>query len=503
MSFQTITLKLHKPSREKRRILEDAMDNYTKSFDFLLREARNCLFDPEEYLNGSKYKLSKWVNQDLSARLNQFNTEPFKDSLKLDFAMTFSSYLELKVKGKKPGYPSTYTDSAGDLINLRPVFFCRYDTKRDYCLLYNEKKCKYYIKLYLMNHKTARKNPEASVGKESKLEYVHKNKLKLEKKALKERFIIVPLSFGTWQEKYLKLSLKNPEILKTARLIQRNGEFFITINLMLPAKEKIETNTYMGISRGPEDSVYLTISDRFGNTVDSECISLNESAQSISRKPLAELFRVVNQVVNKALDYKSQVILENLTDHKDGAYEVDFDCGENQNILRKLIYQSLDRILTYKLEYAGLPQPVKVSPFGIFSTCPKCGMNTKRNRSTKGMFLCISCGEANDIKYLGSINLANKLIKYSTDDIKIKVTKEDEGIKLYNEMLGLNIRLSSAESLVTNLEQKILDIIQDSKENPDLTLNHEDFKKRWSMIQKIESFDDFTKHITFISSSDL
>ena len=45
MSFYTITLKLHKPSREKKKIMEMAMMNYTRAFDYLLKEAYDCSLD--------------------------------------------------------------------------------------------------------------------------------------------------------------------------------------------------------------------------------------------------------------------------------------------------------------------------------------------------------------------------------------------------------------------------------------------------------------------------
>ena len=129
--------------------------------------------------------------------------------------------------------------------------------------------------------------------------------------------------------------------------------------------------------------------------------------------------------------------MENLKVCTDSAHEVDFGSGRNRSVLSKQHYRELEKVLNYKLELAGLSKPVKVSPFGIFSTCPKCGLNTKKSRSSKGMFLCISCGSAYHVRNLGSINLANKLIKYNQDDIRIKVVKEEEGIRLCNDILGV------------------------------------------------------------------
>jgi len=474
------------------------MINYTKAFDYLLQEAKDCsFFDTPEFRAGGKYKLSKWVDKDLASRLNQFHAEPFKDSLKLDFAMTFSSYLELKAKGRKASFPGSYADSEGNLTSLRPIFFCRYDIKRDYCLLYDREKARFFIKLYLLNQKSARSVP-ADSKKESKLEHVHKTGQKLIHTASRARYIILPLSFGTWQEQYLKQSLENPEILKTARLLQRNGDFFITINLNLPEKEPVKTETFLGISRGPENSFSITVTDQQGEVRSTELIGLQEVKNSQNHTYSMELYPVVKRIVAAARENKSQVILENLSEYQDGIHEVDFDCGKNRNIIKKSVYQSMERILNYKLEAEGLPQPVKVSPLGIFSTCPKCGLNTKKSRLSKGMFLCVSCGAAYHIRSLGSLNLANRLIKYNTDDIRIKVVKEESGFKLSNEILGLEICVPNTEDVYDNLSREISDIIRSAKENRSVVINRKDYRRKWSMIQKIESFDDFTKHITFV-----
>jgi len=493
LSYLSITLKLHKPSREKRRILEEAMMNYTRAFDFLLTEAGRCISDIEKNYSGSTLKLSKWVDKDMSTRLNQFHTEPFKDSIKSDFAMTLESYLKLKAAGKKCGFPSGYTDSTGKLTKVRPIFFCRYDIKRDYCLLYNPDKGRYYLKLYLMNNKMARINQNVFAA-ESKLQYVHQSGLKLENEESKKRYIIVPLSFGSWQEEYLNECLKNPQMLKTARLIERKGEYFITINLKLPQNEKIKTDTWIGISRGIGKPLYYTVTDQMGQLKEAGAIRLKKSDVVNNGNMEQEIYRAANQIVDKALTYNSQVILENIKLQRGGwAYG---DYKNYKPMLNKMLYNSLDKILTYKLENKGLPKPIRVSPSGILFTCPQCGKNTKRNRVSKDMFLCVSCGTAYKIDFLGSLNLANKLNKYNADDIKIKVTKETDGIRLCNDLLGLNLQISSMENYMENLRKEIMKTVQEIIESQNHEYDHKD--KRWSMVQKIEGYDDFMKHIKFI-----
>lgn len=498
MSFQAITLKLHKPGREKRQILDEAIRNYNGGFAFLVREAAAFPGELEElYHDGGKYSLSKWVGKERGKKLNGYNVQPFKDSLKLDFAMTMSGYLELKSKGRKAGFPGAYTDSSGNLTNLRPIFFCRYDTKRDYCLLYDEEKQKYFVKLYLLNQKTARKRQRADSAK-SRLVYINKGKDRLETKQTRERFIILPLSFGRWQEKYLRQCLENPDMLKTARLMKRGEEYFITVSIALPQQSKLRTETYMGLSRGPEHSVCYSVTDRHGEVREHGCMQIGGKSGLAGMRASQELCRIANQLVRKARSYKAQVVMENLTGKMDGIHLVDFDNGKDELILAKSSYKQLERLLSGKLEAQGLPRPIEVSPYGIFSTCPRCGVNTKRNMLEKGMFLCISCGEAYHMKYLGSVNLAVRLIRYHSEDIRIKVVKEENGVKAVNEILGLDVSIPDNHDFLSSLEEEISKIIKDAKENASRLPGSGDFKRKWSMIHKIEGFDDFIKHLTFI-----
>ncbi|MDF3000332.1 MAG: hypothetical protein K0Q48_451 [Bacillota bacterium] len=497
MGYYTITLKLHRPSRVKREILQNAMENYTRAFDYLLRQAEDGSLETEEFKAGGKYKLTKWVDKDMSARLNRFEIQPFKDSLKLDFAMTMSSYIELKDQGRKVGFPGTYEDSEGRLKSLRPIFFCRCDINRDYCLLYDEDKNKYFVKLYLLNQRSALVREPGRAG-ESRLSYIHKKSQPPERNAARERFVILPLSFGVHQEAYLKRCLDQPEMLKTARLIQKNGAFYMAVNLELPDEERLEAESFMGVSRGPGNSLSITVTDVDGTVVEVQTMVLQAGKRLRGGKPPAEIYLAAKRVVEKALYYRCKVILENLAEYTDKASDLDFGRGKDQRVLRKSTYQAFERILRYKLDFAGLPTPVQVSPFGIFSTCPKCGLNSKKSVTSKEMFLCVSCGAAYQLKYLGSINLSNKLIKYQKDDIKIKVINEASGIRLSNEILGLNMEMTGTEDVMVHLNRNIKELIREAKDSGIYRMGRREYRKKWSLIQKIESYDDITKHITFI-----
>jgi len=207
-----------------------------------------------------------------------------------------------------------------------------------------------------------------------------------------------------------------------------------------------------------------------------------------------EIYIAANEIVDKALTYSSQVILENIK-----APNTVGIGSDDKPILSKSVYYSIDRILTYKLENKGLPRPVRVSPSGIFFTCPQCGKNTKKNKAAKDMFLCVSCGTVYELDFLGSLNLANKLMKYRNDSIKIKVSKEADGISFSNNLLGLNIKMPSLEldgcmeNLIEEIVRKVKEIKAGQCQESDQGLS-----QRWSMVYKIEGYDNIMKHIKLI-----
>ena len=76
--------------------------------------------------------------------------------------------------------------------------------------------------------------------------------------------------------------------------------------------------------------------------------------------------------------------------------------------------------------------------------------------------------------------------------------KEMTGIQATNDILGLDVRIPHTRDFLLSIEEEIRKIIKDVKENTTQPQNSRDFKRKWSMIQKIEGFDDLAKHLTFI-----
>lgn len=521
VSINTITLKLYKPSLRKRIIIDEAMLNYSKAYQYLLDKAEEEIEVIAKVYkdNKGKYRandISKWISKDLYKELNRFSVEPFKDSIKIDFAASLAGYLNLKSNGNDIKFPSAYmseeaiektiteymescesfqsieskikkiTDKAG---SLRPIFFCRYATNRNYSLIYNPKNQRYYAKIHLLNVKSEKREVLAKpIGKI--LKYIDKNKSIFEYSSSRKTFLLFPLAFGKWQEEYIKAAIENPDIIKTARLLKRKGEYFLSINLVKDRPQLIEAENYMGISRGIDNVINYAIVDKEGKIVKQDFKNVENS--NITENKIHE---VANYLVKVAEYNKCQVIMEKLTDKADRLAYTDKDGKRYTPALESGKYNKLVNILDYKIQDKGLKPIIKVSSINIFYTCPHCGRNSKANRFSSKMLICTSCGIAEDIEKAGSLNLAKRLIKNSKDTIKIKAENTIEGFKLTNEELGFEFYPANPYDCVKEFKEEIDKYIKKFYDNIDIESKSENFKKRYSLIKKIEANKDVFQFI--------
>jgi len=56
-------------------------------------------------INASSQAVERWVDRDICRELNRFGVQPFKDSLKMDFASTMSGYLNRRQAGRDKSFP--------------------------------------------------------------------------------------------------------------------------------------------------------------------------------------------------------------------------------------------------------------------------------------------------------------------------------------------------------------------------------------------------------------
>lgn len=515
MGLKTILLKLHQPGKTKREILDQAILNYNKAYQFLLGKAYLSLDEIQEKYKDNKgfynaNTLAKWVDSNLSRELNQFHVQPFKDSLKLELGMTLASYLRLRVIDPRASFPkiNVLFDHAGNLKasreecfleyeKLRPIYFCRYDITRSYCILYDRKKDRYFVKLHLMNVK----NAHAVVprpGKESGLEYIHKSGKVFTMTKQKATFLVLPLSFGKYQEAYLRKALEQPEVLRTAKLMKKGREYFLAVSIETENAQPITHETFLGITRGLKNKLNYTLIDEEDNILDSGGILEHSFGSRQGNIHLSELHKAANSIVAIALENKSQVILQNLEKKGDRINGGLINGSNVQPWFKCRKYIELSDILAYKLPETGLPSPVKVSSVDIFYSCHVCGSCTKRNQFNQDIFICIDCGATMDMEKLGSLNLARKLMKYSTTKIKVRVEKTAEGSWFINEFMDLKYFVPSGENQVLRLRTELERITEDIKNNVKDLIDQRNNKKI-SLMKKLDNAEDVIDMIEFVS----
>ena len=506
--MRTIILKLHKPSKTKQNIIDEAIINYNKAFQYLMEKAFIDIGTIEKNIYGEKgaYKaafVSKWVGKELSAELNQFEVQPFKDSLKLDFGMTLAGYLQHISHQPKASYPVLCSsinlpDSLSvtqKLDKLRPIYFCRYDTKRSFCFLYDKINNRFYLKVYLMNHSHAKPTVEYQ-NSTNRLRYVHHDSNFLETRKSKGTFLIVPLSFGKYQEQYLNKAVGEPGILRTAKLYKKGADYYLAVSIDTGEVQIQKTKTFLGVTRGLKYRLNYSVVDLEGKVLASGSIADQRNNPEESSLKLDQLHKAANHIVALAVQYKSQVILQNLTEkgdylswrsNDDELYPA-YKCHE---------YNQLTRILEYKLPEQGLPLAIKVSSVDIFYRCHECGYLSRQNRLSKERFLCTKCGATMNIDQLGSLNLAIKLINYHSSKLQIKVVRSPEGVTFTNKVLGLFFFMSYQDyqpGRITDEIQRSLEVLRSKLKE----LKGNEYNQTASILKKFEQYENPLDLIDFI-----
>ncbi len=506
MGLRTIVLKIYKPGREKKRILDEAIYNYSEAFRFLMDRARR-----EIDVIGGNYRLAsgpyragalmKWVDRDLSEELDRFKVQPFKDSLKFELGMVLAGYLNLKETGADARIPR-----AGGSAE-RPVYFCRYDTRRSYCLLYDREKNRYWAKLYLMNKDAARTTDIKTYGG-NRLEYVCEGSGTFKSNRRKVNYIIVPLSFGKYQERFLRDALIDPKILRTARLMKRGKDYYLAVSIDSGKEEALAAETYIGVVRGLDNGLVYTTVDKNGDIIgsgpipgsvgpDGKAASLHELHKAAS---LHELHKAANYITEIAQKNRSQVIVQNLVKMGDEIRWSGISGNECRPVYDRRTYIRLAELLDYKLEGMGLPSPVRVSSSDIFYRCFDCGFYSKKNRFGRDMFICTKCGATMGIEELGSLNLARKLIRYGKSRIRVTAAVTPGGTRFTSKLIGLDCFIPHNENQPEVLRQEIQRLIEDMRQSRKAgeMLRGNEYKRRSSLLKKFGRSADCMDLIEFI-----
>ena len=109
MVIKTVVLKLHNLSGAKKAVIDDAISRYNRALTYLFGHTRENVGPiASEMKSGSGFltrRITALLKKEVMDELNQFGVQPFKDALKLDYAMTMVGWLSLRKTQKTARYP--------------------------------------------------------------------------------------------------------------------------------------------------------------------------------------------------------------------------------------------------------------------------------------------------------------------------------------------------------------------------------------------------------------
>ena len=199
-----------------------------------------------------------------------------------------------------------------------------------------------------------------------------------------------------------------------------NGKFYLFVACEVETPKQIDVEDVLGIDMGivtlakdSDDETYSgqAVEDnrrkfehRRRNLQKKQTKSAKRKLKKISGKQ-ARFQKITNheiskKIVQKAQDTRRAIGLEDLT----GIREAKVRRRQRARHSNWSFYD-LQTKITYKAERAGIPV-IFVDPKNTSRTCSKCGCVDKANRKSQSIFLCISCGFAENADYNAAVNIA-------------------------------------------------------------------------------------------------
>lgn len=534
MVMKTIPLKIYRPTAEKQKILDSALARYHAALQYLLDSTKPQMEQIKKQANdGSGFRtrrIGAAIPADSLKELNRFGVQPFKDSLKLDYANLILGYFAAQKRDEKAGYPKFSLDDAGlnrefrrlleqfeidklskhdmrsALFRLYPKYYAthsmlfgRYAKSRDYCLLYDERKDRFYAKLYLMNVKDPSRRGGICRQSTSRLRYLLPNGQMeyLEHDNRKERYLVLPLSYGAWQERYLRMALADPKMIKTARLEKRGKEYYLNVSMRIVEPAPKKTKACLGISRSLMGIVSYAVSDEQKRMIGKGIIGEGR----IGRLTKNDYHSVTNTLCKIAKMYDAQTVGYRLGEKSDF---LSFE--HSRPVLTGGEYNKLITMLGYKLALSALPRPVLVSPRGTFYTCPRCGKNTHKNRFNKTIFICVECGYTGKVEEVGTSNLAHILGVYQSKKIVFQVRELPDAYEFFHKEMGISFQTrKQAYLLCVNAFYEYLENLIEQKRDQKLLFSNmpiEKQKKRYSLYQRLFHVKSLRDEIVILNAQE-
>ena len=523
MITKTVTIQLFTPSKTKCSLLLLVMNRYAKALQYLLDRCRPAVEDIHSLGTlPTQYELMRLLDKDALASLNVFEMQPFKDSLKLDFAMLIGSFLSLS-HTRRTSYPLVYTDdddigeifaSASPVIpkavsalskyrSPRTLLFGRYDTNRDFCLLRDELSGRYYAKIYLFPASSNLRRTYTE-SKRLALKYVAEDAAYLETRKQRERYLIFPIACGKKQADILDEAAKDPSNFRTARLFLRGGKFYLAICIAQDTPAVNKPLTLLGLARGYDCPLHLSLTG-FDDTF-ARSFRLTEPAAPCDAT--ARLHIWANTIIGIARENKSQILYEGLARRTD-LLRTPTPAGRHTSAsmtsqgkiasLTVADYKKLCQIIPYKAAEAGLPKPIPISSSRLYQTCPSCGHCSGSNRFLPGLMICTKCGYSADSNVVGSLNLTRRFENYRKQRVLFTCRAEEHGVWIENQALDLQFFVRTSfrieEDFCAQLEKYIEETVPREKPFPyDPSMG----RQKYGLLRKLRASDPLSDGIEIV-----
>jgi len=227
--------------------------------------------------------------------------------------------------------------------------------------------------------------------------------------------IRVPIRIGEYQK------VRMDRIRGQADLILRNRRFYLAVIVDAPEANQYDPVGALGVDLGIVNLAVDSDGTAYkGQDVDKVMhhnermkAKLQACGSKSSKRHLKRISgcearhrRNVNHIISKRLvakakDTRRAIVLENLKGIR------------GQTTVRKAqrrrhnswSFNQLRQFIEYKAKIVGIPV-IYVNPRGTSHTCPRCGVQDKKNRLTRDQFRCVGCGFAGPADYIAALNIA-------------------------------------------------------------------------------------------------
>lgn len=126
-----------------------------------------------------------------------------------------------------------------------------------------------------------------------------------------------------------------------------------------------------------------------------------------TRRIQQHLHRISKDIVQKAVETKSMIVLEDLKGIRKLYRKGNGQGNKYRRKLNSWSFYELQRQITYKAEWKGIPVTL-VDPKRTSQLCPICGGKLQEDRFHRRKLLCINCKKSMDRDVVASINIAYK-----------------------------------------------------------------------------------------------